>query len=245
MKYKEYIPKQYQEHIMCIWVMKSKSYLEVPVNNIILPDACIDLVIDFNRKEIVFSAMSKATTNMSLTGDIDFMGIRFRTGVFHNIYNINSVDVMDKRIPYQEIEKHISLSDIFSKKSEDERKHFLLNYLSEITQASQVDMFIREINSLKNMETIKYSHELAKRLGYSDRQMNRVFLKRCGFTIKTYLNIVRLHKALHLLIYSNNQQLISLVEESGFYDQSHFCKEIDRYIGVSPTKLIENYRKMS
>lgn len=36
--------------------------------------------------------------------------------------------------------------------------------------------------------------------------------------------------------------LTSIATLCGFYDQSHFIKEIKKYTGISPLKLLENYQ---
>ena len=55
------------------------------------------------------------------------------------------------------------------------------------------------------------------------------------------LNIVRLHLCLSLLL-EEKGKLIDIAVQCGFYDQSHFIKEIKRYTGISPFKLLEQYQ---
>ena len=99
--YEEYLNNDLKNHIMCIWSMKSIDCLKQPINNMILPDACVDLVIDFTKKMITFSAMSTATFNLPLTEDVDYIGIRFRPGIFYNIYNTSCSVIMDNNIYYK------------------------------------------------------------------------------------------------------------------------------------------------
>lgn len=54
------------------------------------------------------------------------------------------------------------------------------------------------------------------------------------------LNILRLHLCLTLLL-EDNMELIDIAHECGFYDQSHFIKEIKRYTGISPLQLLKSY----
>ena len=239
--YQEFIPKQLEEYIMCIWSMKSNKKIEEPITNVILPDGCIDIVINFKTGEIVFSAMSKDTKFMTIQDDIDFMGIRFRPGVFHLLYEVDSFEVMDRKTRYQRLET-FPLHRILELKTYSERIHFLEIFLNCIVEDKKIDPFISFINQTKNMTDVKYVSELSKKLGYSEKQANRIFIKRCGYSLKTYLNIIRLHNSLHALIYQDND-LTSIAIESGYYDQSHFIKDLEKYCGVSPTELIESYKK--
>ena len=242
LNYQEYIPPHLKEYIMCIWSMRSEEYLKTPVNNVILPDGCIDIVINFSADIVIFSATSKATTYMPITGDIDYMGIRFRPGVFFLLFGIDAHEMMDQRITYEQIENY-PLKNILELKNHEERVHFLIKYLEQKIKGIEIDIFTKFVNSNVSISDIKYVYELSKQLGYSEKQANRIFLKRCGYSIKTFLNIIRLHKALEALIY-HEIDLLDIAIASGFYDQAHFIKNIEKYCGVSPTKLIASYQKM-
>ena len=52
---------------MCIWTMKSKQTLDKTLLNNILPDACIDIVIDFISQTICFVGFGKETEPFQLS----------------------------------------------------------------------------------------------------------------------------------------------------------------------------------
>ena len=81
--------------------------------------------------------------------------------------------------------------------------------------------------------------ELANTFGYNKRHLNRVFKKIYGISPKVLLNILRLHLCLTLL--AENKALDEIMNICGFYDQSHFIKEIKKYTGYSPLELLEKY----
>ena len=60
-EYIEYNIKEIEDYCMCIWQMKSKKIINKTIYNNILPDACIDIVIDFVKKKICFAGFSKET----------------------------------------------------------------------------------------------------------------------------------------------------------------------------------------
>ena len=37
-------------------------------------------------------------------------------------------------------------------------------------------------------------------------------------------------------------KLVDVANICGFYDQSHFIKEIKKYTGISPLKIIDDYK---
>ena len=82
---------------------------------------------------------------------------------------------------------------------------------------------------------------ISRKLGYNIRQLSRIFKRNYGISPKVLLNILRLHLCLTLLL-DENMKLADVLVQCGFYDQSHFIKEIKRYTGISPLKLIEQYK---
>ena len=72
-EYKEYNVKELEDYCMCIWTMKSKKILNKTISNNILPDACIDIVIDFVSNTISFAGFSKGTKDFKLDKNIDYI----------------------------------------------------------------------------------------------------------------------------------------------------------------------------
>jgi len=77
--------------------------------------------------------------------------------------------------------------------------------------------------------------ELAEKIGWSERQINRYFNQKIGISLKAYCNILRFQAALP---YIKKGQLTP--NEDNFTDQSHFIKEIKKLSGVSPKELFKN-----
>lgn len=102
------------------------------------------------NKTICFAGFSKETEDFSLNKKIDYMGVRLKPSIFYLLFNIEADKIMDKEIPFNDIEKEISLLEIFNLKD--------------------------------------------------------------------------------------------IANSCGFYDQSHFIREIKKYTGISPLKIIENYK---
>lgn len=240
-RYKEYICPSLEQYIMCIWSMNSYQELQQSVTNVILPDGCIDLIVDFSNQEIYFSGTSKATLNFPLLGKIDFIGIRIKPGVFYNIFNVSCKKVMDTLIPYNQIEREYELDKILELDTYGQRIDFLTNYFSSKVSTIKFDVLTEKILALSQKTETKSITEVAQYFEYSTRQLNRIFKDRCGVSAKVFLNIIRLHTSLNLLIHNQRTKLTELAQESGFYDEAHFIKEIKKYCGISPTDLIKRY----
>lgn len=240
-EYTEYEIKELENYCMCIWTMKSKKVLDKTISNNILPDACIDIVIDFVNNTICFAGFSKETEPFELNKKIDYMGVRLKPSIFHLLFNIRSDKIMDKEIPFDTIEKEFNLYKILDLKNTSERIEYLKNYLIQKTR-NKTDMpFITILEELYESPKEQNVMDIAEKLRYNERHLYRVFKTNYGISPKVLLNILRLHLCLTLML-EKNMDLVDIANLCGFYDQSHFIKEIKRYTGITPLKIIENYK---
>lgn len=77
-------------------------------------------------------------------------------------------------------------------------------------------------------------HELANRVHWSERQINRYFKSQFGLSLKSYCTILRFRAS-----FSHIREG-KLSPEKNFTDQAHFIKEIKRLSGVTPKELLKN-----
>ena len=239
--YKEYELPEFADMIMCVWSMRSAN-LKKPVINKILPDACVDIVIDFTDKIAVFAAFSKATEDFEVSGKIDYVGIRFKPGVFNCLYKISSDKITDTSVHVDKIETEYDFTKILKIKNTYWRLEFLKKYLSEKKKKFVSTKLMKLLPEVYLSPTNQKIYELFCKMNYSARHLNRVFYREIGVNPKTFLNIVRLHKSLNILKNNPKANLSDLAFESGFFDQAHFIKEIKRYCGISPLQIAKRIR---
>ncbi len=242
-EYTEYHFEELQDFCMCIWKMQSKKILKEPIYNYILPDACIDIIINFTKKEIIFSGFSKETEILTLSDKVDYLGVRLKPGAFYSIYKMEADKIMDKGISFAELEKEKSLNNILLC-DEKERINIFRNYLEEKIKKVENQEFIKIVDKLYDNPTEQTVVKITNKFDYNQRQLFRIFKKHYGISPKVLLNIIRLHFCLEHLL-KNNEKMVDIANMCGFYDQSHFIKEMKRYIGVSPIQLLENYNNLT
>lgn len=240
-EYKEYNIKELENYCMCIWQMKSKRILDETIYNNILPDACIDLVIDFTNKSICFAGFSKETIAFELHKKVDYMGIRLKPGAFYTIFGTDANKIMDNQIMFSKIDNSNNIDEIIDIKDTNKRLNILRQYLLEKIKHNPNRDFINIVEKLYESPKEQTVMNIAKSFGYNRRHLFRIFKTNYGVSTKVLLNILRLHLCLTLIL-EDDMDLIDIASLCGFYDQSHFIKEIKRYTGISPLQLIENYR---
>lgn len=74
--------------------------------------------------------------------------------------------------------------------------------------------------------------------GYSSSTLERHFKRDTGLTPKKYHSLQRFRLAVNDIYKSQSTDWSYYVHEYGYYDQSHFIKEIKRYSGFTPSQLL-------
>ncbi|UII74664.1 helix-turn-helix domain-containing protein [Flagellimonas sp. HMM57] len=75
--------------------------------------------------------------------------------------------------------------------------------------------------------------------GYSYSTLERYFKKETGLTPKAFQTLQRFKKVLRELSTTKNQDWQHYVLQYGYYDQSHFIKEMKRFTGNTPSALVQ------
>lgn len=76
--------------------------------------------------------------------------------------------------------------------------------------------------------------ELAEKVIWSSRQINRYFNQQFGLSLKAYCNVLRFRASLDHVAQGK------LFPEENFFDQTHFIKDIKKFSGVVPKELLKN-----
>lgn len=133
-----------------------------------------------------------------------------------------------KRIKH--LEKHLcylsdnqivnELDELFSSIYKQEREGFMVDIAEEVSESFN----LKEI-----LDTTKYSYST----------LERHFKRDTGLTPKKFQSLHRAKKAIQEICSSKNQDWHHYVGTYGYFDQSHFCKEIKRYTSFTPTQLVK------
>lgn len=79
--------------------------------------------------------------------------------------------------------------------------------------------------------------EVAQHIALNPKTFYRHFKKFTGFSPKKYFNIIQFEATLIEMIKNEEVDKMELLDQSGYYDQSHFIKAIQKFSGSSPEKI--------
>ncbi|MBS9462031.1 AraC family transcriptional regulator [Flagellimonas sp. 389] len=91
----------------------------------------------------------------------------------------------------------------------------------------------QEVSTDCDLSTIMYV------TGYSYSTLERYFKKETGLPPKAFQTLQRFKKVLRELSTTKNQDWQHYVLQYGYYDQSHFIKEMKRFTGNTPSALVQ------
>ncbi len=201
----------------------------------ILPDACFDLVVDFENnvlENIYLTGIWTKPIKLTVTKGATLLAIRFKLIASEYLLKreikslINSMTILQK--DYWDI--HLSKSTDFEQFSQDlsNRMICILN--------QQPDIDIRKLKLFDLIYSEQYQsvNELSQKTGWSERQINRYFNQQFGFPLKTLLNIVRCNATYPDIVEGQ------LYPQKSYTDQAHYIKEIRKYTENSPGQLYKN-----
>ena len=79
--------------------------------------------------------------------------------------------------------------------------------------------------------------ELSLELGYSRKHLVALFEEHVGFSPKRYANLVRFDRVTQALRAGPSMPWAELALRHGYADQSHLCRELRRFSGLTPSAL--------
>lgn len=116
-------------------------------------------------------------------------------------------------------------------------EEYLITYLAHNYQAVDAHIVgaVSAINRLGGKQSVS---SLMDEVCLCQRHFERKFKHYTGFTPKEYSRIIKFKNAIDLLRRSTSPNLLTIAIEAGYYDLSHFSKEIRALSGNTPASFL-------
>jgi len=239
MKYMESVIEECSGFVICFWEMLPLSEKDLSITNVIVTDACIDIVVSFDEKQIGVTGMSKTEFDFTLESSKRSFGMRMKPGAFHQFTGIAATVAMDNFLHIESVFEDFDRTYFFTL-SYEEAKEYLKRFLINKTKEEMPNQFTTLFDTLSKKIPSTVT-ELCTLLHFSQRQCQRLFRRHYGITPKMALSIMRFHKCMERLT-SPNVSPSDIINITEYYDQSHFIKDFKRNIGITPLELVRAYQ---
>ena len=168
--------------------------------------------------------------------------IVFRPRGFYNLFRIKSSecskycitgDSVFKKDIYYLWEQLNTCGDI------NTMKDLFENYFSGLAKehSGKADLLDHIVSRMDKTNGMIRVSQLCNIYNLTPRSLERHFMEEVGITAKELLQIFRINRAIRMLAEKPSANLAGISYMSGYFDQSHFIRDIKKITGISPGQL--------
>lgn len=209
----------------------------------VLPDGCADILFTRDSQKAsltVVGPMTRFADFQIPPGQLS-LGVRFRPGMWTEHFGVPSPEITDASLPLESLW--------------GARARTLLGRMADAVSPQQCAVLLGRAlrpsqprtpvqRALAWMETnpgCVSLDEVAFQTGLSARQFRRVCLQQTGISPKLLARVLRFRKAL-ARVRGQAGEHAGLAADCGYFDQSHFIAEFQRFTGQTPAAYLRAAR---
>lgn len=235
-------PPSLVTHLVCTWTA-SISDGSMDYCHRVLPDGCVDIVWVNDTAPVVAGPATHACLVCYPPRSI-VVGVRCRPGLAADLLGIPAPALLNQEVPLRDVCAHLAapLSSPVAEQRSIARKLAVVEaaLTRHLAGAGSADTLVTACIAWLAQHPNGRVHQLSRIIGLSSRQLQRRFSVAVGYGPKTFHRILRLQRALALAKRSRlcDGNLPRLALETGYADQAHMTREIQRLAGRPPTALL-------
>lgn len=212
-----------------------------------VPDGCIDFFFEYAGQGMEAYACGTPLGFQTLEwqGGREIFGVRFMPGMQPRLINVSLRELLDKRVPLQEVLVDEQLIPLMSKQQDFYQR--IRIFLQQFTRMeNQKQEPTEKMALLMTVKQMVYESDgkvrisaMSEATGYTERYINKVFIEEMGFSPKTFCKIIQFQRALEFLNYGAPDKMTDAAVYLGYYDQPQFIRDFKNYCGVTPLKYLK------
>jgi AraC-like DNA-binding protein len=249
--------------IKCFWALEYRGTGASVSPEPVLPDGCPEIVFNLSDRfvrvfplhqdiqpQTIFAGQMSRSIVIMPRGNVNLFGVRFHPAGAGPLLGFPVSEVTDRILDFADacgvtgkpVENKISEAGSFG-----ERKAifeaFYLSKLSERGVQDSIAAFAADmILAGRGAHAIS---GIAKKIGVSDRRLERRFKQFIGISPKTFSRIIRFQTVVSAVQQSGSRNLLDTALSFGYYDQSHLIRDFNEFSGVSPLAYFERTHQIS
>ena len=260
MDYQKYTPHpDLSSIIQFYWTLKVPASNENQKQRIV-PDGNIEMAFILgddikrytNEKDFILQpramvlGQTMAPFFIEPTGEVNTFAISFHPYGFANLTDQPIKTLADQETPLQNVlEKTIAKnlnSSIVNAKDTQQRINCFEKFMFEkLKDPSTVDTIVAStVDALIASNGNASIQNLLKENPSKRRQLERKFAQQIGVSPKQLSKVIRMQRALKMLIGQEQKNLSAIAHENEYYDQAHFIKDFKTFTGVSPKDFLSD-----
>lgn len=254
MRYREFKPAPPLNRVVeCLWTLESERNDSTACTERILPDGCVELILNFAEPFQQHSSDSalRQPVNfivgemtgpifISPTGPVQLIGIRFHPGGTKPFFRLPMHEVTDRVIELGALARDLELAlttRTHELPSVEQKVFALQTALTEQLLQSNTDFrLLRIAERIVESGGMLPIETLASDAGISCRQLERKFLAEIGLGPKLLSRILRFQQVFRA-VEASEASWPEVALECGYYDQAHLIRDFRQFAQQTPATL--------
>jgi len=265
MRYREFKPDPHlAPFVECFWTLESDESVQVQTNpsevvqpERILPDGCVELILNFGERfreqtedgrhepQPMLFLVGQMTRPMLISpnGRVELIGVRFHPGGTLPFLRIDMQELTDRVVELAAVSRDLERSLVSSM---DEARSLpslalkvamleklLVGLLRGSQYASRLAGLAGQMVARGGQVTVA---ALAQYAGVSSRQLERRFLSEVGIGPKLLCRILRFQQVFRA-VERNDSGWAAVASDCGYYDQAHLIRDFQQFARQTPAGL--------
>lgn len=257
MDYREFpVPEALRRHVACVWRLRD----DAPAAQVqtIYPDGCCELIVhrgppmracDAERgwhiqATSLFAAQQRGAVRLAAQARVWCIGVRLRPAASALIAGTRLPALRDRIVDLAGLDAEFA--DAFgmaaARFDDDPDDHALWTLLASRAATFRIDPRIETaVDTLRASGGRDRVLPLAAAAAMGQRSFQMRFLDSVGLGAKEFARVLRLQATLRLLD-AGDASLAQVAIDGGFSDQAHATRELGRFTGHTPAKLLAALR---
>jgi len=252
-------PPRLADTVKAIWCARgTKNEFEAPEP--IVPDGCVEIVFnlgdrfinadtgDLQPRDLLAGQMTRPVIALP-TGEVDLIGVRFKTGRAGAALRIPMWELRDQLIAASDVIHGLDrLTDDLRNQPRTKRLEHLGDALEEALNEVDADSLTAVDDALEIIDASRGSvaiETVARRVRITRRHLERQFREYVGLRAKHIARIARIHCALDLLQQQRSMSGAEIAATCGYSDQAHLIRECQELTGQTPQRLKTTERSLA
>ena len=243
--------KRLQPYIEYFWMMQ--GFGDPADKPLVAPEARFEVVLSFadatvwestnqqlSLKGSFLCGMRKQPYTIECQGFVDYLAIRFYPHAFYQFMPFPLSEISNQFVELSSLHSHFwqhlteKLALIPNKQQRIQQLECELVWLLEQIEKRPSSLLEQSLQTIHNHQGQLPIHTICEQFDIYPKRLEREFKKHIGVTPKFYSRVVRFNHALSAIQQQSNLQWMDLVYDFGYFDQAHFIKEFNSFLGQSP-----------
>ena len=235
------VPASLADRFLCFWTQTIVGP-EGVYEHRVLPDACIDIVLVHGRPPMVIGPWDVPFVAQLAVGT-SITGARLHPGRASCLLGMPASELLNQVIPTADVNgalRSLRLEGVMEHRHAAARRSALALALSTpVGDYSPVDQGVVAGMKWYSRHPHGRVEQLSRWIGISERQLQRRFSAAVGYGPKTFQCVLRLQRLLKIARETGPEQsLADLAVNTGYADQAHMTRDVQRLANLRPTELL-------